>query len=183
MNGSVAANEEVFRTEFLRNARKFCRDLPRQSIFNGLLLCDTSSLGYLWNGVPVSWRAVDWLSNEEVLQKILQHNGVDISVLLNSIGGLYTGGEDSAWRLLQTFLWERFKTYKKDSELNEECHGSYGSLLSPYLSFGFISTAMIIREMEKNLKGNEMNVQSLMENLARRELAYHTSFRNNACDR
>ncbi|KAK4536817.1 hypothetical protein CDCA_CDCA09G2842 [Cyanidium caldarium] len=91
------------------------------------------------------WTAEDWLAppHRDHLLSILRQNGVDCDAPQISVGA-YRGGEISARRLLSVFIARKLHGYAcKAEQQNEALRAEYGSLLSPYLTFGHISPVYV----------------------------------------
>mmetsp|Transcript_17947 Transcript_17947/g.71830 ORF Transcript_17947/g.71830 Transcript_17947/m.71830 type:complete len:261 (+) Transcript_17947:1534-2316(+) len=116
------------------------------------------------------WHPGDWLQESDRLKEVLSSNGVDSEV--SSVTSAYRGGESGGRKLLGIFVTRKLDAYGYASEnYGETKRGEYGSLLSPYLNFGFISPSEVIsRSMESGAKGHSLD--AFLEKLALRDFAY-----------
>ncbi|KAK4529924.1 hypothetical protein CCYA_CCYA02G0781 [Cyanidiococcus yangmingshanensis] len=95
--------------------------------------------------VDRGWSAEDWLAtaNRSHLLQVLRRNGVDCDAPTISASA-YRGGENAARRLLSVFVARKLYGYAVKAEhQNEALRAEYGSLLSPYLTFGHISPVYV----------------------------------------
>jgi len=166
---------DAFFQTYFETARKFCQEIVNQRVSRKIVLCDLSKLGYHWHLDQVEWTAEDWLANESALKEILNEAGVDTNVVVSD-GGLYQGGEASARKLLTIFLTSKLRNYRvMHMKLDEDLRPEYGSMLAPYITFGFITTSDVLMKLyEQPYK--QADVDALTRNLAKRELAYHTCY-------
>lgn len=165
----------VFTSTFFREAKKYVFEITNARVMRKSVMCDLTSLGYVWDKTHANWNADDWLANQEILNDVLDKSGVDISVPPTT-GGLYYGGEFSARKLLNIFLAQRIGNYKAQHEKFEETtRVQYGSMLGPYLTFGFITASDILLKLWADTYPPE-SVTTWIKNLAKREIAYHTCY-------
>lgn len=162
-----------FYEKFLPLSRKYACTYPLiplqvQALSSAELSVD--DLGWRWDHESREpWKARDWLNHEEQLSHVLGENDIDFKV--SSVSGTYRGGEGSARRLLNIFITKKLMGYSTAQEVNgEKSRSEYGSLLSPYLTNGFISAGEIAFELFKH-EGPDM--QAFLKNLGRREQAFN----------
>jgi hypothetical protein len=109
-------------------------------------LTDLRMLGYSPDPeIDRGWSAEDWLAAaaRNHLLQVLRGNGVDCDAPTISASA-YRGGESAARRLLSVFVARKLYGYAvKAEQQNEALRAEYGSLLSPYLTFGHISPVYV----------------------------------------
>eukprot|EP00186_Timspurckia_oligopyrenoides_P003136 CAMPEP_0182444954 /NCGR_PEP_ID=MMETSP1172-20130603/3244_1 /TAXON_ID=708627 /ORGANISM="Timspurckia oligopyrenoides, Strain CCMP3278" /LENGTH=4512 /DNA_ID=CAMNT_0024640631 /DNA_START=1 /DNA_END=13539 /DNA_ORIENTATION=- len=129
-----------------------------------------ADLGWRWeHEAKEAWKARDWLNHEDKISYVLTLSGIDAKV--SSVSGTYRGGEGSARRLVNVFLSKKLPGYNIAQEMNgEKSRSEYGSLLSPYLTNGFISASEICFELSRMEDNNSV---AFIKNLARREQAFN----------
>jgi len=126
--------------------------------------------GYFFENLKL-FKARDFLDNQDLLSKILTANNIPASV--STVSGTYRGGEGAARRLLNIFLAKKLKTYSQNQEMyGERARSEYGSLLSPYLTNGFIAASEIVVELEK-IAPDSPDTQAFIKSFARREQAFN----------
>ena len=91
----------------------------------------------------------------------------------------FTGGENTAKKILKNFISEKLKGYSKFRN-NPEL--DYQSNLSPYLHFGNISSLFIAKEVLKSAGNKESTDDFLEELIVRRELAVNFVYYNPGYD-
>mmetsp|Transcript_5668 Transcript_5668/g.16852 ORF Transcript_5668/g.16852 Transcript_5668/m.16852 type:complete len:512 (+) Transcript_5668:223-1758(+) len=132
---------------------------------------DMYRYGFPWQFVKKEWQAADWLREQKKLKQILGASGVDPNVAV--LSSAYRGGEASARKLVSIFVTRKLESYGYAStHFGETKRGEYGSLLSPYLNFGYISPIDICARAVSARK-KESNFEAFMSKLALREYAYN----------
>ncbi|MCS7118099.1 MAG: deoxyribodipyrimidine photo-lyase [Thaumarchaeota archaeon] len=101
--------------------------------------------------------------------------GIEVDHTVDAVDRL-VGGEDEALRRLRTFVGERLPFY---SERRSDPGAVATSELSPYLRWGMISPVQVLREVLKHYALNDVNVQTLINELVVwRELARNAAVYN-----
>ncbi|KAA8494706.1 Deoxyribodipyrimidine photo-lyase [Porphyridium purpureum] len=136
-------------------------------IGSGSLFAD---LGYFYEGKKL-FKVNEWIEDQAHLNNLLAKCGVDVTV--SSVSGIYRGGEASGRRLLNVFVSKKLNEYSTSQEiLGEKRRSEYGSLLSPYLTNGFVSAAEIVVAI-KNSGAPEADVNAFLKSMARREQGFN----------
>jgi len=138
------------------------------------------NLGWKWPFITLEWGYSDWMRSEDRFNDVLKESGVNTNVTLTS--GTYRPGEGAAKKLLNVFVSRKLKGYERSSTVQGEKNRSeYGSLLSPYLSHGFVSpTSVALAAMGTDK--SKQDVTSFFISLARRELSYNFVWFNEQYD-
>lgn len=124
------------------------------------VLADLHTLGYWpFPQVDQGWSAETWLSsvNRTHLLEVLRYHGVDCDAPIISASA-YRGGETAARRLLSVFVARKLYGYAVKAEhQNEALRAEYGSLLSPYLTFGHISPVYVAIKVHRAAAERELD--------------------------
>lgn len=131
--------------------------------------------GFLWTGTE-DWKVCDWssASHKLALSQILESNGVYVHV--NPLSER-VGGELAANATLSDFIARRLPFYVDyQQELSTTARQGYGSLLSPYMSLGFISSRTVVSALlavDATCSQEEREaITMFFRSLCRREIAY-----------
>ncbi|MDW8084198.1 MAG: deoxyribodipyrimidine photo-lyase [Candidatus Caldarchaeum sp.] len=145
----------TIRPKIMKNLEKFLEDIPT-------IRLEISSLPL---DIP-SW-------DEESVEDYVK--GLEVDLTVEPVD-YFVGGEDEALRRLSLFVGERLKIY---AENRSDPGVEASSELSPYLRWGMISPVQILREVFKVYRFDDVNVQSLVNELVVwRELARNAAVYN-----
>ena len=113
----------------------------------------------------------------EKTHEIIESLNIDKTVRKSNY---FTGGENTAKKILENFISEKLEGYSKFRN-NPELE--YQSNLSPYLHFGNISPLFVAKEISKSEKNRESLEEFLEELIVRRELAINFIYYNQDYDK
>ena len=113
----------------------------------------------------------------EKIHEIIESLNIDKTVRKSNY---FTGGENTAKKILENFISEKLEGYSKFRN-NPELE--YQSNLSPYLHFGNISPLFVAKEISKSEKNRESLEEFLEELIVRRELAINFIYYNQDYDK
>ena len=113
----------------------------------------------------------------EKIHEIIESLNIDKTVRKSNY---FTGGENTAKKILENFISEKLEGYSKFRN-NPELE--YHSNLSPYLHFGNISPLFVAKEISKSEKNRESLEEFLEELIVRRELAINFIYYNQDYDK
>ena len=113
----------------------------------------------------------------EKIHEIIESLNIDKTVRNSNY---FTGGENTAKKILENFISEKLEGYSKFRN-NPELE--YHSNLSPYLHFGNISPLFVAKEISKSEKNRESLEEFLEELIVRRELAINFIYYNQDYDK
>ncbi len=113
----------------------------------------------------------------EKIHEIIENLNIDKTVRKSKY---FTGGENTAKKILENFISEKLEGYSKFRN-NPELE--YQSNLSPYLHFGNISPVFIAEKISKFQKNRESVDDFLEELIVRRELAINFIYYNQDYDK
>ena len=113
----------------------------------------------------------------EKIHEIIENLNIDKTVRKSKY---FTGGENTAKKILENFISEKLEGYSKFGNSPEL---EYQSNLSPYLHFGNISPVFIAEKISKFQKNRESVDDFLEELIVRRELAINFIYYNQDYDK
>eukprot|EP00184_Porphyridium_aerugineum_P005524 CAMPEP_0184693882 /NCGR_PEP_ID=MMETSP0313-20130426/2000_1 /TAXON_ID=2792 /ORGANISM="Porphyridium aerugineum, Strain SAG 1380-2" /LENGTH=515 /DNA_ID=CAMNT_0027152057 /DNA_START=790 /DNA_END=2337 /DNA_ORIENTATION=+ len=131
-----------------------------------------SKMGYCFDedGVTATWGVKDWLETKDILESLLDMNGVNVQI--PDVAHSMKGGYHSAKKLVGMFIVKKFKGYSnKLSQEGLRLRSEYGSMLSNYLTHGFISPVEVLLDCVKSSPTDE-DLNAFFKSIGRRDLAF-----------